>query len=189
MAKRKCKVCGAVFEKLRPLQFVCSPVCGAEYAKAQRVKQEAQAKREAKAKERVKTLAMRRKLETVPELTKKAQAAFNRYIRLRDAGKPCISCGKPHDGQPNSFDAGHYRSVGAAPNLHFEESNCHGQCKYCNCHLSGNVVAYRQGLVNRIGLDAVEALEADNAPRHYGKGDLRELAALYRKKARELERG
>lgn len=71
------------------------------------VKATIKSEQEAKRKERAKTAAMRHKLETIPELTKKAQAAFNRYIRLRDREKPCISCGKPLGGEPNSYDAGH----------------------------------------------------------------------------------
>ena len=107
MAKRKCKVCGCVFEKQRPLQFVCSPACGIEYQREQKRKSAIKSEREAKRKERAKTAALRHKLETIPELTKKAQAAFNRYIRLRDRGKPCISCAKPLGSEPNCCDAGH----------------------------------------------------------------------------------
>ena len=188
MVKRKCKVCGTVFEKQRPLQFVCSPLCGVAYAQAQKHKAAIKAEREAKRKERAKKQAMRRKLETIPELTKKAQQAFNRYIRLRDRGLPCISCGKPLGGEPNSYDAGHYRSVGSAPHLRFDEQNVHGQCKYCNCHLSGNVVAYRQGLIGRIGLKMVERIESDQVARHYDRQALRELTIEYRRKARELEK-
>lgn len=33
-----------------------------------------------------------------------------------------------------------------------------------------------------------ERIEADQSERHYGKQDLRELAAAYRKKAREIEK-
>lgn len=187
MAKRKCKVCGTVFEKQRPLQFVCSPACGIEYQREQKRKSAIKSERESKRKERAKTAALRHKLETIPELTKKAQQAFNRYIRLRDRGLPCISCGKPLGSEPNSYDAGHYRSVGSSPHLRFDENNVHGQCKHCNCHLSGNVVAYRQGLIGRIGLAEVERIEADQSEKHYGKQDLRELAAEYRRKAREVE--
>ncbi|MCP2041683.1 putative nucleic acid-binding Zn ribbon protein [Neisseria sp. HSC-16F19] len=186
MAKRKCKVCGVVFEKLRPLQFVCSPACGAEYAKAQRAKQAAKAKREAKAKERVKTLALRRKLETVPELTKKAQAAFNRYIRLRDAGKPCISCGAAWK---DNFQACHYVPAGRSSKLRFDEDNVHGGCVRCNLYESGNLRGYRIGLIHRIGEKRVIEMETDYEVKRWGKEELRELAALYRKKARELERG
>lgn len=190
MAKRKCKVCGCVFEKPenRPFQDFCSIECGVKLGMERRRKAAIRAKAEAKRKERARTKALRHKLETIPELTKKAQAAFNRYIRLRDRGKPCISCGKPLGGEPNSYDAGHYRSVGSSPHLRFDENNVHGQCKHCNCHLSGNVVAYRQGLIERIGLPETERIEADQSEKHYSKQDLRELAATYRKKARELEK-
>ena len=82
MAKRKCKVCGTVFEKQRPLQFVCSPACGIEYLREQKRKAAIKSEREAKRRERAIAKALRHKLETIPELTKKAQAAFNRYIRL-----------------------------------------------------------------------------------------------------------
>ena len=167
-------------------QVCCSPACAIAYARQQRGKAAEKAKVAAKRAARARATALRHKLETLPELTKKAQQAFNRFIRLRDAGKPCISCGRPHDGQANSFDAGHYRSVGAAPSLRFDERNVHGQCKHCNCHLSGNVVMYRQGLVGRIGLAAVEALECDHVVRRYSRDELRDLAALYRRKAREL---
>ena len=118
MAKRKCKVCGTVFEKQRPLQFVCSPACGIEYRRAQFRKAAVKAEREAKREERAKTAAIRHKLETIPELTKKAQAAFNRYIRLRDRGKPCISCGAPWK---ENFQACHYVPAGRSNKLRFDE--------------------------------------------------------------------
>lgn len=187
MAKRKCKQCGVEFEKQRPLQYVCSPACATAYMQAQKEKGRIKAEREQKRKDRARAAQKRRELETVPELIKKAQAAFNRFIRLRDAGKPCISCGKPLGGEPNSYDAGHYRSVGAAAHLRFDEANCHGQCKHCNNHLSGNVVMYRMGLIERIGLPELEQLESDNTPQKWDKDGLRELIAKYRKKARELE--
>lgn len=187
MAKRKCKQCGEIFVKERPLQYVCSPVCGQAYAQAQRKKNQIKAQREAKRQERAQTAAKRRELETVPELIKKAQRAFNRFIRLRDRGKPCISCGKPLGGAPNSYDAGHYRSVGGAAHLRFDEANCHGQCKHCNNYLSGNVVMYRMGLLERIGETELARLENDSTTRKWDKDGLRELIDEYRQKARELE--
>lgn len=36
-------------------------------------------------------------------------------------------------------------------------------------------------------LHETERIEADQSERHYGKQDLRELAAEYRRKAREVE--
>lgn len=182
---KKCAVCKQNFVPMSTLAKVCSPKCAIELTQRAKKRRLEQGKREQRRIDK----ARKQALETVPELTKKAQAAFNRYIRLRDKGKPCVSCGKPHDGNPNSFDAGHYRSVGSAPNLRFDENNVHGQCKHCNCYLSGNIVMYRQGLIERVGLQTVEAIECDNAPRHYSKDDLRELVRLYRQKAKGLEDG
>jgi hypothetical protein len=41
-------------------------------------------------------------------------------------------------------------------------------------------------LIARIGLAAVDDLEADQTPRHYSRQDLIELAKTYRAKLREL---
>ena len=95
---------------------------------------------------------------------KKAQAAFNAFIRARDESEPCISCGRFHDGQ---YHAGHYRTVGANPELRFEELNCHKQCSVCNNHLSGNLINYRIGLVSRVGQESVYWLEGPHEPKKY----------------------
>lgn len=186
VAKRKCKSCGCIFEKKRPLQMVCCPACAISYNSAQRIKKEKQKQAVEKKKERELLKIRRRELETKPQLIKKVQYAFNAYIRARDKGKPCISCVRPLPDRPNGYDAGHYRSVGSAPNLRFNENNCQGQCKHCNNYLSGNHVNYRIGLIERIGLEAVEALESDNEPRRYSKDELRELEKLYKEKRRAL---
>lgn len=125
-------------------------------------------------------------MKTKPQLLKLAQQAFNQYIRARDAGKPCICCGKPLSSEANSFDAGHYRSVGSAPHMRFVEDNVHGQLKHCNNYLAGNHVAYRIGLIERIGLARVEQIESDNTPRKYTHEGLRELAKQYRDMAKQM---
>ena len=73
--------------------------------------------------------------------------------------------------------------------MRFVENNVHGQCKHCNQYLAGHILAYRKGLIERIGLEAVEALEADQTPRKYTHDELRDLAASYRAKLRELKKG
>ena len=85
------------------------------------------------------------------------------------------------------FDAGHYRSVGSAPHLRFDERNVHGQRKQCNRYGSGRAVDYRVGLIQRIGLEVVEALEADQQPKHYSIEDLIELRDKYRAKKKAIE--
>ena len=177
-----CKVCDGTYQRLRPMQKVCSPVCALAHSRelvAKKAEREAKAERKAR-KEKLDALR------TKPQLTKLAQTAFNAYIRQRDAGKYCISCGIRLGNEPNSYDAGHYRSVGSAPHMRFVEDNCHGQCKHCNNYLAGNHVEYRKGLVARIGLQAVEQIEADQTLRKYTKEQLLEIAQHYRAEARRI---
>ena len=162
---------------MRPLQKVCGPACAMKVAR--------------KAVEKADKKETKRKLDamqTRPQLLKKAQTAFNAYIRARDKGKPCISCDKPLDGGANTFDAGHYRSVGSAPHMRFVEDNCHGQCKHCNNWLAGNHVEYRKRLLDRIGERQLELLESDNTLRKYTKEGLEEIAKHYREETRRLEK-
>lgn len=163
------------------------PGCIDGYAEAQAVKAErAQAKKaraEAKV-ERAETRKRREAIKTLPVLKAEAQAAFNRYIRLRDAGKPCICCGQPLSAGDvgGSYDCGHYRSVGSAPQLRFDENNAHAQRKQCNRWGAGRAVDYRLGLIQRIGLAAVEALEADNEPHKWTREELIQIRDEYRAK-------
>jgi hypothetical protein len=177
-----------------PEGYRIHPECVDEWFKAQTAKKKAQAERAAAKKRKVDRAtdrARRRALETIPELIKVAQREFNAFIRLRDEWRPCICCGKPlHSGIDvgGGFDAGHYRSVGSAPHLRFDERNCHGQRKVCNRHGAGRAVDYRIGLIERIGLEAVEALEADNRVHKWTREELREIAAHYRMRRKELEK-
>ena len=181
---KKCKVCKVEFTPVRPLQRVCCPGCALELSKTIQKKIIAKEAQEDRKKTREKLDAMR----TKPQLVKLAQIAFNSYIRARDAGKPCICCGKPLGTEPNSFDAGHYRSVGSAPHMRFVEDNVHGQTKYCNNYLASNPVGYRKGLIERIGLDRVDQIEADQTVRKYTHEGLIEIARHYNAETRRLKR-
>lgn len=181
---KACKVCKTTFTPTRPLQKVCSPGCALTHSKTLAEKKHAKAQAQERKLVRAKLDAM----QTKPQLVKKAQVAFNAFIRARDAGKPCISCGKPLGVEPNSYDCGHYRSVGSAVHMRFVEDNSQGQCKHCNRHLAGNHVAYRAGLITRIGQRAVELIEADNTLRKYTREGLIEIARYYREKTRELQK-
>ena len=103
-----------------------------------------------------------------------AQKEVNAMVRVRDAGLPCISCGTPWE---PTFQAGHYRSRGAAKNLALDPANIHGQCVQCNLHKHSNALDYRLGLIGRYGMAFVEAIEADNAARHNSIEDLKAIRA------------
>ena len=107
---------------------------------------------------------------TIPKLTSKAQKVFNAWIRNRDKELGCISCGAEVE------HAGHYFSVGHYSALRFNEMNVNGQCLRCNNFLHGNLIRYRQGLVNKYGEDRVQILE--NFPRVVKKWSRIELEAI-----------
>jgi hypothetical protein len=114
------------------------------------------------------------------------QRVINDYItKVRDGEEPCISCGTWDTVQ---WEAGHYRSRGAASHLRYDEDNIHKQCNHCNRHLSSNAVPYRAALVIKIGLERVLALENNNTPHRYTREELDTLRASYRAKTRELKK-
>ena len=189
MKPKKCKQCGKEFVPLRSTAIACSYPCAKAWVDARNAKLKAQkAKQEAKI-DRQQTKERKEKLKTRNDYIKETQVAFNAYIRERDKDKPCICCGKPlGESQPGGgFDAGHYRSTGSSPHLRFNEDNCHGQRKFCNNWRSGNAVDYRLGLIARIGLERVEALEANNEPAKWSIDELKAIRDYYRKKLKELK--
>lgn len=167
-----CQICTGSFEKRRMGQHTCSPICESERKRQIRIRKDR--------KERLKT---RR------DWIDDAQKAFNAYIRARDSERTCICCGVAFGNSlvGGAVDAGHYRSTGSAPHLRFNEDNCNAQRKQCNRYGAGRAVDYRIGLISRIGLERVEALEADNTPRKFSIDELRALRDHYRAKLKELK--
>lgn len=183
---KKCKVCRTEFAPTKPMQSVCSPSCALSLAASKRGK----AEKVALVKERKADAVKREGMKSRGQCIAEAQAAFNGFIRARDTGMPCICCGRTKDSSAigGSWDAGHYRSRGSAPHIRFDERNCHAQLKQCNRYASGNVVDYRLGLIERIGLEAVEALESDQTPRKYSIDDLKAIKASYTAKMKQLKK-
>jgi hypothetical protein len=158
--EKKCRACPTRFVPTRPLQVACCPDCAQTLARRNREK----AEKRAATIERQKTRAALEALKTVPQLIAEADRAFCAWIRARDAGLPCICCGETAKSSSltgGEWDAGHYRSRGAASHLRYHEDNCHAQLKQCN-RRAFDVAAYRARLIERIGLARVEALEDDN---------------------------
>jgi hypothetical protein len=191
LQKRRCANCSTAFRPFSSLVKWCSPDCGAALGLKKLEKAQAKAARDDKRQ----TRAQLEDMKTIPQLKKEAQREFNRFIRARDrlAGHSCISSRKPLNWGTtgvtgSAVDAGHYRSTGAADHLRFNEDNCHAQSVHENRDRAGNAVAYRIGLIERIGLARVEALEADNAPIKWTRDGLREIRDGYRAKARALEK-
>lgn len=188
---KTCKnpACRASFVPQRLGQAVCSPKCGLAIKNVN----EAKARKSLDQIERSDIRVRKEKLKNRADHLREAQAAVNEYVRLRDARLPCISC----DSMPNDsdlmtgsrWDAGHYRSVGACPELRFEPLNIHRQCVKCNRNLSGNAVEYRIRLVQRIGAEKVAWLEGLHPACKYTVDEIKAIKAEYRAMTRALKKG
>lgn len=192
----RCRYCSSIYKPARPMQpgRVCNDhECQLKYAMQandKSHKQRAKAERIAQREDR-KTIKLKLdSLKTARDWTKEAQVAFNAYIRERDKDKPCICCGLPLESGEvgGKYDCGHFRSVGSAPHLRFDERNAHAQRKQCNRWGAGRAVDYRIGLIARIGLEAVESIEADQTPRKHTIDDLKAIKAQYVAKLKELRK-
>ena len=174
MIKNKtCIVCKIVFTPYNSLQRVCGNKCAYEFGKAQRLK--------GIAIENKKKLGL---LKYKSELLSEFQVIFNKYIRLRDKGKTCISCNAQLN---DKHDAGHCFSVGSYPNIRFHEDNVHAQCVHCNRHKHGNQAEYLINLPERIGNERFnQLLENRKNTLHLSKEDIEELKITYQKKIKEL---
>lgn len=169
MATRICKMCKKPYEPRNRGQGICSVTCALEYVKKKN--------KEAFDKQ---TRALKHKYYNTDRkhLTQKAQKVFNQYIRMRDKGDACISCGWTGDCQ---WHAGHYRASGSAPALRFEPLNCHLQCAQCNRHKSGNLTNYRIALIKKIGLEKVEWIEGTHPVHPLSVDDLKQIYKKYSK--------
>lgn len=159
-------------------------VCGMECAKSLAVSVRGKLEKIVAVKQRKADRAQHDKLKSKSQWAREAQASFNAFIRLRDADQPCISCGRHHQGQ---YHAGHYLSVGARPELRFNEFNVHKQCSPCNTHLSGNAINFRRALMEKLGTELVDALEGLHQPFRYTIDHLKAIKAEYAAKTKALK--
>lgn len=178
---KKCVICKRTFRPFRTMAKVCSVPCSLEWARKLAARKLARAQRD----ERKSLREALEKAKTRATHLKELQAAFNAWIRARDAGQPCISCRRHHEGQ---WHAGHYRSVGSEPALRFEPDNVHLQCAPCNTHLSGNLIPYRANLIGKIGLARVEWLEGPHPPKKLTVDEIINLKTFYRAEGRRLKK-
>lgn len=168
---KNCKWCGTIFRPYMSTDKFCSTYCFIDAHKDKVWKKIAKEKKA--------------KLKSRSDYLKDLQKIFNQYIRLRDKDQPCISCGT--NKKDIQYHAGHYRSVGSTPELRFNELNCHKQCSTCNNYLSGNLINYRINLIQKIGIENVEALEKKHDPIKLSIEEIKLKTEYYKKKCKELK--
>ena len=169
----RCKNCKEKFEHIRFNMKYCTEI---ECLKA--FSEEIKQKTWKETKTRMKT-----ELKTNQDWLKEAQVVFNRWIRERDNGLPCVSCNKP----PLKKNCGHFYSQGGHSNVRFDEDNCHLQCEHCNTYLSGNLLNYQIGIQKRIGADRLIELQGRaHIPKKWSVDELKELIKIYKNKVNQL---
>jgi hypothetical protein len=175
LKERKCKNCGLKFTQVRPLQYICGGDCGWQYAD-----------KKAKLKDKKIVSEMKKSLLTHKDYIQLLQKIFNTYIRKRDEGQPCISCGTTN--KTIRYDAGHYYPT-TYQFLRFNEDNVHRQCSFnCNHKLSGNQMEYTPRLEKKIGFDRMQWLHAHRHDRlEISIPELKEKIKEYKKKIASLK--
>jgi hypothetical protein len=174
---KKCKHCKEVFTPFKTTQKYCTKTkCLTVFVNEE--KQKAWKKRKADLIEDSKTLS---------SYLKEAQKAFNTFIRLRDRGEPCISCGKIFS-SGEIVHASHLKNAGHHYNVRYDEDNVWVSCVKCNTFLGGNEDNYKIRLIKKIGQERVDRLDRIcNITRHFTKEELKEIEKKYKIKCKELK--
>jgi len=181
--KKRCKACKKYFQPEKQMQSVCDWQCAADHAKSLRIKREASEAKRVRKETKQKLVEIR----PLSKWLKIVERYCNQYVKLRDFYEPCISCGTTN---PNiKYDAGHYRTVKAAPQLRFHLDNIHKQCSNnCNVHLSSNTFYYRPRLIKKIGMERFEFIENYNEIHRYTVDECKELIAKFKSMIKEAKK-
>ena len=125
-------------------------------------------------------------MKSVAKLIQECQECFNAYIRKRDEGKCCISCG-------NAFwtDCGHLFKKSTRPAMRFNPMAAHGQCRECNSLPDGNYDAMCKGIAKRYGSDyLVTVIQQSNESRKtdhkWSRTELEELIKYFKERIKWL---
>ena len=158
---KKCKVCRESFQPERQMQPCCSIKCAIEDVnKAKEIKRKKDLA-EFRKKDKIKSVERKQKKREYSRAARldALQKLVNRWVlKVRDKDMPCCTCGK--SSKSVKYDAGHYRTRGACPELRFELTNIHKQCSVnCNGWGSGMRSEYRDFIEHKYGLDHLEWLD------------------------------
>lgn len=177
---KECVVCGEDFMPFKTTEKVCSLTCALAYAKSDVDKKNAKAWRKEKK-------IRKEELKTHKDYLNDLQKVFNEFIRVRDKGKPCVSCGCIVNGNGH---ASHFFSVGSHPNVRFNEDNVHVSCVECNLHRHGNLAEYSLRLPRRIGQKRFDMLvvKAKQSLLKLSIPEIKEKIEYYRGKIREMNK-
>jgi hypothetical protein len=178
---KKCKNCA---EKFEPRFSTLEKYCWNSDCKLIEALQKLEQKKKSESKEwSERKSKLKKDLLTKSDYIKMAQQVFNKWIRQRDEGKPCLSCGKKINGVVH---ASHYFNANNHYNVRFDENNVFSCCYKCNVQLSGNLIEYGVNLEKLIGVDEFTILrEKAYETRKFTRDELKEIIIIYKNKLKE----
>lgn len=160
--KRRCTYCKdyklAVDGVTSPVGFFCNFDHAMWYARAKQLKA-SKIKVKAKVKqERAQTKQRKKELMKRSEWYDRLQKVVNQYVtKIRDVGKPCCTCGT--EKQDIKYDAGHFFTRGARPDIRFELTNIHKQCSIqCNKWGAGMRNEHEKFIIEKYGQEHLDWL-------------------------------
>jgi len=131
----------------------------------------------------------KKKSESLSHLKINVRTVCHEYIRLRDKGKPCVSCGKEWD---SSFQAGHLYKAELYSLLKYDERAIFGQCQGCNIYRDGNESSYHLNILSRISEQDYQeikkiASEEKKTNFKWDRQELNRIREYYKDKIKQLK--
>lgn len=180
-SRKKCKICNKLFTpQYSAFQATCSIEHAIQFTQLRSASNKAQMN------------AIRNENKGIEKLNieiENTRKEVNAYIRLRDQGRPCVSCGVKWRA---NFDAGHAYSAAKFNAIRFDFNCVHGQCRGCNRDKEGNYDNYLLHLPERIGQEAFDRLSrrakiSKQVPHTWTRYELTEIRKEVRLRMRELK--
>lgn len=126
----------------------------------------------------------------------RTKVVVHELVKLLDAKEPCIVCQGFDCGNRSEWDAGHYLTKAAHPELKFDPRNIFKQCSLTNTASTGRSsaeasirVKFEQGIIKRIGMAHLEWLKSHHEPRKFTCQELADYRAEVAADVARLKRG
>lgn len=199
----RCKFCRTKSETLKRfgIHWFCDYEHATAYALAKRTKdaeKEKRVKDKAAKAERAEFRRRRQRLnEQDPKWQKKRTSdVLHKLVKLLDADMPCIVCDKFECGNSTEWDAGHYLTKSAHPELKFDPRNIFKQCSPTNTASSGNrsseasiKTKFEQNIIKHYGIELLTWLKGHHPQVKRTCEEYAEMRKVYAEESRRIERG
>jgi hypothetical protein len=132
----------------------------------------------------------KKKAKSLSKLKKEALDLYAKLVKIKahaEGKLRCYTCDKELVLNTTDCQLGHYLARGPYPGLTFHPDNSRPQCIRCNVWLHSNSIEFRHRLIQELGVERVEALEAmRHTPVKVSRQDYMELIERLKTEIKEL---